>query len=229
MTDNPAPPAAVRRRRRHNHNHRHRASSMLLSSLFALLPHPTTVHHVANDGCAAWVASRRTFASGLVANNVVPISHRGGVGRSRLSTLIAPTWVHGGGRRGYESRVMMLLDSTRPDDATTAIATIESPPPLPTTSDDAMPSDDSTTTTTITTEDSGSTSSSSSGRDGEYATTSASPRKKTTNQPQRRDDGGGVWLPPSMRYNPGTRIFSIRQPQDLLDFVIEDERLSVGE
>ena len=34
-----------------------------------------------------------------------------------------------------------------------------------------------------------------------------------------------VWIPPSQ--NPGN-IFSIQKPQDLLDFVIEDERLSVG-
>ena len=40
----------------------------------------------------------------------------------------------------------------------------------------------------------------------------------------------GVWMPPSKNIDQrrGT-IFSIQQPQDLLDFVIEDERLSVGE
>ena len=40
----------------------------------------------------------------------------------------------------------------------------------------------------------------------------------------------GIWTPPSQ--NAAQRrgsIFSIQQPQDLLDFVIEDERLSVGE
>lgn len=48
------------------------------------------------------------------------------------------------------------------------------------------------------------------------------PRKNDGKQIQRRR----VWMPPSQ--NPG-KIFSIQQPQDLLDFVIEDERLSVGE
>jgi hypothetical protein len=50
----------------------------------------------------------------------------------------------------------------------------------------------------------------------------APPRKNDGQQLQRRR----VWMPPSQ--NPG-KIFSIQQPQDLLDFVIEDERLSVGE
>ncbi len=118
----------------------------------------------------------------------------------------------------------MMIFNSIPNDAATNV--IESRTPLPMTSDDAVPSDDSTrTTTTITTEDSESTSSSSSSIQEEYAT-STSPRRTTKNQ---QLDGGGVWLPPSMRYNPGTKIFSIRQPQDLLDFVIEDERLSVGE
>jgi hypothetical protein len=48
------------------------------------------------------------------------------------------------------------------------------------------------------------------------------PSRKIDRQFKRK----GVWLPPSQ--NPG-KIFSIQQPQDLLDFVIEDERLSVGE
>ena len=55
---------------------------------------------------------------------------------------------------------------------------------------------------------------------------------RTTDEraPPRKNDGRlqrrGVWMPPSQ--NPGM-IFSIQQPQDLLDFVIEDERLGVGE
>jgi thiol-disulfide isomerase/thioredoxin len=36
-----------------------------------------------------------------------------------------------------------------------------------------------------------------------------------------------VWKPPSQKTTRGYKIFSIQQPQDLLDFVIEDERLSV--
>ena len=42
--------------------------------------------------------------------------------------------------------------------------------------------------------------------------------------------GKGVWVPPSKNVAQRKgKVFSIRQPQDLLDFVIEDERLSVGE
>jgi thiol-disulfide isomerase/thioredoxin len=39
----------------------------------------------------------------------------------------------------------------------------------------------------------------------------------------------GVWRPPSQQQSSisGPKIFSIQQPQDLLDFVIDDERLSV--
>ena len=40
----------------------------------------------------------------------------------------------------------------------------------------------------------------------------------------------GVWMPPSKNVDQRRgKIFSIQKPQDLLDFVIEDERLSVGE
>ncbi|KAL7521054.1 hypothetical protein ACHAWX_005748 [Stephanocyclus meneghinianus] len=40
--------------------------------------------------------------------------------------------------------------------------------------------------------------------------------------------GKGVWVPPSRNVAQRKgKVFSIRQPQDLLDFVIEDERLSV--
>ena len=47
-----------------------------------------------------------------------------------------------------------------------------------------------------------------------------------TSPPQRK----GVWKPPSQNLEQlRGKIFSIQQPQDLLDFVIEDERLSVGE
>ena len=39
----------------------------------------------------------------------------------------------------------------------------------------------------------------------------------------------GVWVPPSQNIKQRRgRIFRIEKPQDLLDFVIEDERLSVG-
>jgi len=50
---------------------------------------------------------------------------------------------------------------------------------------------------------------------------------------QKRDKPAkrmGVWMPPSKNADQKRgKIFSIQQPQDLLDFVIEDERLSVGE
>ncbi len=69
-----------------------------------------------------------------------------------------------------------------------------------------------------------------------HQTTGSSPPRttQTTDEraPPRKNDGQQqlqrrrVWMPPSQ--NPG-KIFSIQQPQDLLDFVIEDERLSVGE
>lgn len=39
----------------------------------------------------------------------------------------------------------------------------------------------------------------------------------------------GVWVPPSQNVDQRRgNIFSIQQPEDLLDFVVEDERLSVG-
>ena len=39
----------------------------------------------------------------------------------------------------------------------------------------------------------------------------------------------GVWMPPSQNEEKRRgMVFSIQKPQDLLDFVIEDERLSVG-
>lgn len=50
---------------------------------------------------------------------------------------------------------------------------------------------------------------------------------------QKRDKPAqriGVWMPPSKNIDQRRgKIFSIQKPQDLLDFVIEDERLSVGE
>lgn len=48
---------------------------------------------------------------------------------------------------------------------------------------------------------------------------------KSNNIKQRK----GIWRPPSQQQSSGSgpKIFSIQQPQDLLDFVIEDERLSV--
>jgi hypothetical protein len=50
---------------------------------------------------------------------------------------------------------------------------------------------------------------------------------------QKRDKQAqrmGVWMPPSKNVDQKRgKIFSIQRPQDLLDFVIEDERLSVGE
>lgn len=50
---------------------------------------------------------------------------------------------------------------------------------------------------------------------------------------QKRDKPAqrmGVWMPPSKNVDQKRgKIFSIQRPQDLLDFVIEDERLSVGE
>ena len=39
-----------------------------------------------------------------------------------------------------------------------------------------------------------------------------------------------AWVPPSQSIEQRRgNIFSIRKPEDLLDFVIEDEKLSVGE
>ncbi len=41
--------------------------------------------------------------------------------------------------------------------------------------------------------------------------------------------GKGVWVPPSQNISQRKgKVFAIKKPQDLLDFVIEDERLSVG-
>eukprot|EP00571_Detonula_confervacea_P011526 CAMPEP_0172305536 /NCGR_PEP_ID=MMETSP1058-20130122/6792_1 /TAXON_ID=83371 /ORGANISM="Detonula confervacea, Strain CCMP 353" /LENGTH=458 /DNA_ID=CAMNT_0013017157 /DNA_START=337 /DNA_END=1714 /DNA_ORIENTATION=+ len=59
------------------------------------------------------------------------------------------------------------------------------------------------------------------------ATTQTSPLKNTSNNktaPQRK----GVWMPPSQNVEQRRgKIFSIQEPQDLFDFVVEDERLSV--
>jgi hypothetical protein len=45
-----------------------------------------------------------------------------------------------------------------------------------------------------------------------------------------RKYGKGAWKPPSQnKEQQRGKVFSIQQPQDLLDFVVEDERLSVGE
>ena len=42
--------------------------------------------------------------------------------------------------------------------------------------------------------------------------------------------GKGVWVPPSQNVSQRRgKVFIIQKPQDLLDFVIEDERLSVGQ
>ena len=56
-------------------------------------------------------------------------------------------------------------------------------------------------------------------------TTTNNGEAKSNNIKQRK----GVWRPPSQQQSSssGPKIFSIQQPQDLLDFVIEDERLSV--
>lgn len=55
----------------------------------------------------------------------------------------------------------------------------------------------------------------------------ASRNSQKSDKPAKRM---GVWMPPSKNLDQRRgKIFSIQQPQDLLDFVIEDERLSVGE
>eukprot|EP00956_Cyclotella_meneghiniana_P004027 scaffold4879_cov71-Cyclotella_meneghiniana.AAC.6 len=49
-------------------------------------------------------------------------------------------------------------------------------------------------------------------------------------EPAEKSYGKGAWKPPSQnKEQQRGNIFSIQQPQDLLDFVVEDERLSVGE
>ena len=60
-----------------------------------------------------------------------------------------------------------------------------------------------------------------------YAKQNANENKNSSSPPPKRK---GVWAPPSQNVQQQRRgkIFSIREPQDLLDFVIEDERLSVG-
>ena len=48
--------------------------------------------------------------------------------------------------------------------------------------------------------------------------------------PAERSYGKGAWVPPSQNKEQiRGKVFSIQKPQDLLDFVVEDERLSVGE
>ena len=47
---------------------------------------------------------------------------------------------------------------------------------------------------------------------------------------QINDKKDSAWVPPSQSIEQRRgNIFSIRKPEDLLDFVIEDEKLSVGE
>ena len=60
------------------------------------------------------------------------------------------------------------------------------------------------------------------------------PLAQTISQPaapaRSKSFGKGVWVPPSQNVSQRRgEVFAIQQPQDLLDFVIEDERLSVGE
>ena len=61
-----------------------------------------------------------------------------------------------------------------------------------------------------------------------YAKQNANENNKNSSSPPPKRKG--VWAPPSQNVQQQRRgkIFSIREPQDLLDFVIEDERLSVG-
>lgn len=65
------------------------------------------------------------------------------------------------------------------------------------------------------------------------STTSFTPVDTATNNGEAKSNNikqrKGVWRPPSQQQSSssGPKIFSIQQPQDLLDFVIEDERLSV--
>ena len=61
-----------------------------------------------------------------------------------------------------------------------------------------------------------------------YAKQNANENNKNSSSPPPKRKG--VWAPPSqnVQQQPQGKIFSIREPQDLLDFVIEDERLSVG-
>ena len=68
------------------------------------------------------------------------------------------------------------------------------------------------------------------------STTSQTPTQSVeiaSQSSQKRDKPAqrmGVWMPPSKNVDQKRgKIFSIQRPQDLLDFVIEDERLSVGE
>ena len=37
-----------------------------------------------------------------------------------------------------------------------------------------------------------------------------------------------IWIPPSQQQQKRGNIFSITNPEDLLDFIIEDDRLCVG-
>jgi len=61
-----------------------------------------------------------------------------------------------------------------------------------------------------------------------YAKQNANENNENSSSPPPKRKG--VWAPPSQNVQQQRRgkIFSIREPQDLLDFVIEDERLSVG-
>ena len=58
---------------------------------------------------------------------------------------------------------------------------------------------------------------------------SSPPQQETANGNNAAALRKGIWMPPSK--NDAQRrgnVFSIQQPQDLLDFVVEDERPSVG-
>ena len=71
------------------------------------------------------------------------------------------------------------------------------------------------------------------GFSGVFSCSSMSNRHETalnSVEPAEKSYGKGAWKPPSQnKEQQRGNIFSIQQPQDLLDFVVEDERLSVGE
>lgn len=71
------------------------------------------------------------------------------------------------------------------------------------------------------------------GFSGVFSCSSISNRHETalnSVEPAEKSYGKGAWKPPSQnKEQQRGNIFSIQQPQDLLDFVVEDERLSVGE
>ncbi|KAL3808360.1 hypothetical protein ACHAXA_003848 [Cyclostephanos tholiformis] len=200
MMNTPPPTSTVLRRRRRRRRRRlHHRAVLIPPSLVAalLLLCPTTFHLAENGGYGG--VKTPLVVVGLVAK-VVPIASGGN--RRPASAPMR-------GLGGRNNAPMIIFNS--PSDATTIVT--ESSPRFPVTSNDAT-SDDATSDDDATTT-AGSTSSS-----GQGGNAASIPRQTTKQQ------RGGVWLPPSQRNNPG-RIFSIQQPQDLLDFVIEDERLSV--